>query len=72
MSAIYSVVDVEELSIFSMDSKGAITDFDNTVAEVVKGSTLPLSIIIIGVGDENILISFMYLKVFSYFTINFN
>ena len=29
MPAIYSVADVEELSIFSMDSKGVVTDFDN-------------------------------------------
>jgi len=32
---------------------GAITDFDATVEEVVKGSSLPLSIIIIGVGNAD-------------------
>jgi vacuolar-type H+-ATPase subunit F/Vma7 len=32
---------------------GVISDMDDTIDEIVKGSSLPLSIIIIGVGDAN-------------------
>ena len=32
---------------------GAISDFDNTVEQIVKSSSLPLSIIIIGVGNAD-------------------
>ena len=32
---------------------GIITDFDQTVDEIVKASDLPVSIIIIGVGDAD-------------------
>ena len=32
---------------------GAITDFEETVEQVVKGSSLPLSIIIVGVGEAD-------------------
>ena len=32
---------------------GIITDFEKTVEQIVKGSDLPMSIIIIGVGDAD-------------------
>lgn len=31
---------------------GQINDFDATVERIVKASTLPLSIIIVGIGDK--------------------
>ena len=32
---------------------GEINDIDKTIDEIVRGSSLPLSIIIVGVGNEN-------------------
>jgi vacuolar-type H+-ATPase subunit F/Vma7 len=33
---------------------GQINDFDETVDRVVKASTLPLSIVIVGIGDKDL------------------
>ena len=33
---------------------GQINDFDETVDRVVRASTLPLSIVIVGIGDKDL------------------
>ena len=41
----------QKYSICLIITDGIITDFEKTVDEIIKGSTLPLSIIIVGVGN---------------------
>eukprot|EP00761_Pharyngomonas_kirbyi_P013694 gb/GECH01013723.1/.p1 GENE.gb/GECH01013723.1/~~gb/GECH01013723.1/.p1 ORF type:complete len:527 (+),score=120.13 gb/GECH01013723.1/:1-1581(+) len=40
-------------TILLMITDGVITDMDNTIEEIIKGSNLPLSIVIVGVGNED-------------------
>ena len=40
-------------SVFLLLTDGIINDLQQTIDEIVKGCYLPLSIIIVGIGDEN-------------------
>ena len=40
-------------SVFLLLTDGIINDLQNTIDEIVKGCYLPLSIIIVGIGDED-------------------
>ena len=39
--------------VFLLLTDGVIMDYEETVDEIIKASALPLSIVIVGVGDEN-------------------
>lgn len=43
----------QKYNILLILTDGAITDMNNTIDEIVRGSDLPLSIIIVGLGNAN-------------------
>ena len=43
----------QKYMILMIITDGIINDMDRTIDEIVRGSTLPLSIIIVGVGDAD-------------------
>ena len=49
----YNISRMSKYYIFLILTDGFINDIENTIDEIVRGSSLPISIIIVGIGNED-------------------